>query len=203
MGRKPVLLTGKEIETVLRHVAETGAPLLREKRATDLYAIEAIPYDDGSFELTDGIISELPAEYSDWSAFARQCDEDLWHLVDILERRGYPGDIPSPDDDPASWPSMDPLEVMEFLGAAVQPSVVDRLRRIVPGDLRLGKTAKPFQFNPEVRVALGWLDGTGTPADAHDYELTGSTGAEPLVVAPTAVALSLLQVVLDPAFPPS
>ena len=60
-----------------------------------------------------------------------------------------------------------------------------------------GARAPDPQFRAEVRDALWWLEGSGPPSDLYgDY---GSLSAvdEPLFVAPSAVALSLLQIVLD------
>jgi hypothetical protein len=154
MGRKSVQLAGSQIETIIAHVAATGSPLLREKREDDLYVVEAIPFEQGSFTLKDGILHRLPSGYSDWEAFATQCDEDLWHIVDILTMRGYPGELPSPDQAPDHWPTLDPREVLEYLGSRVRPSVVDRLRDIVPTTVRLDKRGRQLQIQGEVRDAL-------------------------------------------------
>lgn len=117
MGRTSVLLAGNQIETVIAHVAATGAPLLREKRESDIYVVEATPSDDGSFTLQDGLLHHLPIEYADWEAFARQWDQDLWRIVDILTSRGYPRDLPYPDQAPAEWPTWTRLRCSNFLAA--------------------------------------------------------------------------------------
>ena len=159
MGRTSVLLTGNQIATVIAHIAATGSPLIREKRENDIYLVEAIPSADGSFELKDGHLHRLPIEYADWEAFARQCDEDLWRIVDILTRRGYPWDLPSPDEAPSEWPTMDPLEVLEYLGSRVRPSVVDRLRDIVPTTIRVDKRGSNSSTRlKSAKRFLGWRD---------------------------------------------
>lgn len=92
---------------------------------------------------------------------------------------------------------MDPLEVLEFLGSRVRPSVVDRLRDIVPGTIRLDKRGLQLQYQAEVRDALWWMEGSGSPLNEYgDYESI-SAADQPLFVSPSAVALSLLQIVLD------
>jgi hypothetical protein len=197
MGRTSVQLAGSQIETIIAHIAATGAPLLRKKRENDLYVVDAIPFEDGSFTLKDGILHRLPIEYSDWEAFARQCDEDLWHIVDILMMRGYPRKLPSPHQAPTDWPTMAPLEVLEYLGSQVRPSVVDRLRNIVPTTIRLDKRGRQLQFQAEVRDAFWWLEGSGPPPGEYGDCGSYATVDEPLFEAPSAVALSLLQSVLD------
>jgi hypothetical protein len=200
MGAKAITIPGEVLDEIFEYVSETGEPMLHAGRETDsahVADVSAWRQQDGSYELVDTELNNFLCCCDGWEHLAEYLGIDVLTIGEILERSGYPWDVPSAEVESEYWYPLEPFEAAAYLSREVPICQVQRLRSLIPRIVRWDRTTKYPEIPRSVQAALEWLGGNGAITVHNEcWEMRGGS-PESFVSVPSAVALSCLQVVLN------